>query len=58
MMCIIGALSMMSVHYEALGKCFQGEKGTLFGPHFPLIGGAFGKTARDKCGKVVRVFSS
>ena len=35
MLCIIGALSLMSVHYEALGKCFQGEKGALFGPHFP-----------------------
>ena len=48
MMCIIGALSMMSVHYEALGKCFQGEKGTLFGPHFSLIGGEFGKTANQR----------
>ena len=30
MLCIIGALSLMSVHYEALGKSFQGEKGTFF----------------------------
>ena len=59
MLCIIGALSLMSVHYEALGKCFQDNKGTLFGPQFSLIGEGFGKQPiRGKCGKVVRVPSS
>ena len=48
MLCTIGALSLMSVHYEALEKSFQDEKITLFGPHFSLIGGWFCKIANQR----------